>query len=182
MIHVEISGTEEVTARLTGMAGALGELRPAWEEIHRVFMNFEQEIFKSEGAYVGSKWKPLSPLYAAWKLRKYGSLPILRVTGELMRSFTEADHPAHVFRVTEKSVEMGSTDFKARYHQTGTLGKRQAAINRWAPGKRHTRSAEGRFRALSGMPPRPPLKPFSRAEGTMITDILLAHVLRGGQQ
>lgn len=179
MIKVEVEGFEAVSLRLDGMNARLADLTPAWDEVHQVFLRFEQELFNSEGAYVGERWRPLSPRYAAEKLRKYGDLPILRVTGELMRSFTEPEHESHVYRPTSTGVEMGSRDFKARYHQTGTLMKRKAIIERWKPGQRHGRGRGGRFTTLSGMPPRPPLKPFSRAEGQMIVDILLAHVLRG---
>lgn len=173
-------GQEVVSLKLDGMNARLSDLTPAWDEVHKVFMRFEQELFNSEGSYVGEKWKPLSPRYAAEKLRRYGSLPILRVTGELMRSYVEPGHESHVYRPTPTSAEMGSKDFKARYHQTGTLMKRKATIERWKPGQRHGRGQGGRFTPLSGMPPRPPVKPFSRVEGQMIVDILLAHVLRGG--
>lgn len=180
MIGLEYSGAEEVQVRLDGMYYRLGDLTAAWNKIHRVFMRFEREVFTSEGSYVGEPWKPLSPRYAAYKLRRYGALPILRVTGHLMKSFTQAGHESHVFRVTATSVEMGSRDFKARYHQEGTKAQRTTAIKRLPQGQRMRRGAQGRFARLEGMPARPPLKEFSRVEGEMVTDILLAHVLRGG--
>jgi len=57
-------------------------------------------IFKSEGRYAGIEWKPLTPKYHAYKIKKGFSEKILHRTTTLSRSFT--------YRTLKNSVEIGT--------------------------------------------------------------------------
>jgi len=58
------------------------------------------------------RWAPLSPKYAAWKKRHYGSLPKLILTGAMRDSFT--------YQVTPRTLRVESKVKYWTYHQTGT--------------------------------------------------------------
>lgn len=71
--------------------------------------------FVSEGGAFGHGWAPLAPSTIA---RKRGP-GILVETGELMNSLTIRGAPGNVFRVTSNSLEVGSSNPKAGWHQRG---------------------------------------------------------------
>ena len=112
-------------AQLTGdIAGFLGEvseqgaraqdvspvLDGAAHDLHNEHM---RSIFLSEGGESrDGRWRPLSPNSA----RGPG---ILRQTGDLMRSYSERSHSAHVYTVGKLSVEAGSRHRFARIHEFG---------------------------------------------------------------
>lgn len=151
MINVEVqAGGLEVYLR--GVAEALSDLTPAWAEIHDVLLRFEEVVFASEGKYASADWVPLSPRYAAWKLRTHGALPILQLDGALVKSLTIRDDPAHVFRSAPTWAEFGTRVRYARAHQSG-----------WPP---------------ANLPARPPIPPITREQGEAIGDVILGHVLK----
>ncbi len=149
-ITMDSAGTEKMLGRLDV---ALGDLRPVWPTIHRIVLDFFKARFRSEGAYAGARWVPLSPAYAAWKRRHYGDKPILQLTGRLLASSTEEDHAEHVYRVGPSFMEAGTS---------------------WAPSPWvHQRGVP-----KHNLPARPILVAPSRAEGERIVDAILAFLLR----
>lgn len=59
----------------------------------------------------GKPWKSLTPGYQKWKTGRYGSLPILRLTGKML--------DGAVIKYDKSSYVVETTDYGA-YHQFGT--------------------------------------------------------------
>jgi len=172
MINIRMDAAT-MQAAIEGMQSNLSDLRPAWRQVHQVLLRFEREVFRSEGAYTGRPWQPLTPEYAARKQSRWGRRPILQASQRMFRSFTDAGHDEHVFEMTPTRMIFGSRVFYARYHQDGTRARRTGV-----PRTPLQRSASGQLMRRPGMAPRPPLPLITRAEGEQIVDILTAHALR----
>lgn len=67
-----------------------------------------------------SRWPALSPGYAAWKRRHYGSLPILTREGTLRASLNRTAGPGAVREVESGFLRYGTAVPYAAYHQNGT--------------------------------------------------------------
>lgn len=79
----------------------------------------KHDVFDSEGAALFGKWRKLSPVYAAWKAKRFPGAKILVQSGTMKNSF-------------RKRIEMGkrliidNTDQKFPWHQLGMgVPKRQ---------------------------------------------------------
>jgi hypothetical protein len=145
-----------LNAVLKGIEGALTDLRPAWGDVDKIVAKFMAEVFRAEGAYAGSKWKPLNKAYAVQKARKWGAKPILQASGALMRSFVNADDPDHVMRVGPTFGEFGSRKRYAKAHHFG-----------YPP---------------NNLPSRPLLRRFTKIEGEMVVDAILAHIFKAARR
>lgn len=77
-------------------------------------------VFALEGAFGGKRWAPLSPRYAAWKVRMVGNRPILVFSDQLRESLTE--RPMGVEVLGTDFYEFGTDDRTAKWHQEGTRG------------------------------------------------------------
>lgn len=75
-------------------------------------------VFATQGAFPGPPWRPLSPRYAAWKIRMVGPRPILVFSGELRDSLTSV--PMGVEIMGPNFYEFGTADPVAKFHQHGT--------------------------------------------------------------
>lgn len=146
--------SRELETRLTGLAGALKDLRPVWPDIHKIFLDFMVQVFAKEGAFGDppDRWAPLNPQYAAWKHRHYPGRPILQREGTLMASLTQEQAPHHVYRVGPGFMETGTSVAYARAHQ-------------WGYPPRH-------------LPARPMIKGFTKAEGERMADAVLTYLLK----
>jgi phage gpG-like protein len=115
-LHFEMFGSTQIDRTLQNLE-KVADMRPAWAELKRRFLNAERRQFSSEGAYGGARWSPLSPAYGAWKARHAPGKPILQLSGELMRSLTQGPE----IDVEEPSYAIfGSAVDYGRYHQHGT--------------------------------------------------------------
>lgn len=83
------------------------------------------EQFKTEGAVGGKKWAPLAPVTVRLRKRRgHGRGGILRDTNPLWASLTKLGlGPDAVKRVTNSTLERGTTVPYARWHQTGYMSK-----------------------------------------------------------
>lgn len=119
MIHLfgEVLGSAQLDRALTRIESASQNLTEPLEEVGDEFRAIEAEHFDAEGP----GWAPLSPKYAARKLRLYGDKPILRATDKLYRSMTIKGAEGNVSRVQPMSAEFGTSIFYAIFHQTGTV-------------------------------------------------------------
>lgn len=160
MIRIEFR--DGMTGVLRGVTAGVEDLRGAWERVHRILLGLWRETFASEGAYAGDRWAPLSPRYAAWKLRTHGSLPILRLTGRLGSSLTEPSHAEHVFISTPTLMEAGTS----------------VPVYPWV----HQKGSENLFGRGIHLPARPPLADPTQAEGEMIVDAVLAAIYERARQ
>lgn len=116
-LEAKVEGVSAVSARLGRVERQLKDWRPLWEKIRGDFIAIEREQFATQGARGGSAWRPLEPGYARWKATVRPGKPILQFDGDLLESFTGgADF---IYRPTADSVTLGSSEFKAQYHQSG---------------------------------------------------------------
>lgn len=77
------------------------------------------EVIASEGAANGTKWKPLSPAYAAQKAKKYPGRGIMEASGRLSKSFrSKTQRFGPVNRLT-----VFNTDPKFVFHQSSAARK-----------------------------------------------------------
>lgn len=116
---VEVLGDDALVARLVAMRDRARHNEPPLEEWGGMLATQTAEAFATQGASLGvpgTPWKPLSPAYAAWKL-KHGYRPeILRRTDELMHS---VDHrPMMIDEVGPLSATFGTAVPYAKYHQS----------------------------------------------------------------
>lgn len=145
-----------LTATLHGINDALTDLRPAFKEVHTIFLEFERKVFETEGGYASSEWVPLSPSYAAYKDRVYGHRSIMR-RGEdrLFKSLTNAADGDHIYINGPSFVEMGTRVLYARAHQYG-------------------------YERMN-LPSRPLIPKFTREEGERVVDAIMAHLFKAAR-
>jgi hypothetical protein len=141
-----------LNATLQGIQGALSDLRPVWGDVDRIVAKFMSQVFHAEGAYAGSKWKPLNKAYAVQKARKWGAKSILQASGALMRSFVNTGDMDHVMRVGPTFGEFGSRRSYAKAHHFG-----------YPP---------------HNLPSRLLLRRFTKVEGEMVVDAIMAHIFK----
>jgi len=150
-VGVDKSGLE---IKLRGLEQGLRDLAPVWPKVHEILLAFMKQHFASEGTYAGVRWRVLSPNYARWKAKHYPGKKILQLRGDLYGSLTQPRHASHVFRSGPSFMEFGTSDWKARIHQTGSL-------------------------KIANRPPRRIVLPkLTKAEGEQIVDVMLAFMLR----
>ncbi len=87
-----VEGVNDLIDRFEKVRRGVVDLRQlgTWDWAISTFQKVQKSIFDSEGAAAGSRWKALTPAYAAVKARRYGSQPILQATGKMYREFTSA--------------------------------------------------------------------------------------------
>lgn len=107
-VAVDDSGFRHALERLRARAG---HLQPAFADIAGRLLLATQQRFERQRGPDGSAWKPLSARTLAQRARKRQSGPILRISGDLYRSYTQ--------RADDDSAEVGSNWPYARIHQLG---------------------------------------------------------------
>jgi len=100
MFTYEVEGMNDLLASFKDVERGMLDFRQlgTWKAVRSEFYKIQKEIFASEGA---GKWQALSPKYAAIKLKKYGTKPILQASGEMYKEFT-----SDTGNVTETAQEM----------------------------------------------------------------------------
>lgn len=146
---------EDLKITLHGITDALGDLRPAWKDVHNIFMEFEKKVFETEGGYASADWEPLSPAYAAYKERTYGAKTIMRRSDRLYKSLTSGSHSEHYYQSGPSFMEVGTRTLYARAHQFGY--------------------------AKMGLPARPLIPKITREEGERIVDAILIHLFKSAR-
>jgi phage gpG-like protein len=128
-VRMEVLGEVQLHRRLDGMIDRVQDLRPAFERIAAHLERTFEQAFASSGATGGTGvWTPLSPRYAAWKLRKVGPKPILTFSGRLRRSMTQSRARGAVREILPLEMRFGTSVVVGRrrrwnlgaLHQTGT--------------------------------------------------------------
>lgn len=121
LITVEAGSVQHVTRALSAVERRVSDLRPAMERVGEAIYAHEREVFATEGAATaGGRWAPLSPRYAAWKARQAPGRTILQLTGAMMESLIRPGATHSIYRVTDDSIEVGTSDPKVIRHQQGT--------------------------------------------------------------
>jgi len=119
-ISITLDGVGTINKRINKVSKSIKDISPSFKKIAQDFRETEGKVFSGQGAY-GSRpgWIPLAPLYKEWKSRHYPGKPILQVTGDLRNSLAEKGKN-HVEIITNKSLTIGSSDPKMKWHQKGT--------------------------------------------------------------
>lgn len=146
----------DLTMTLHGISDALTDLRPAFKEVHSIFLEFEKKVFETEGAYASAEWVPLNPSYAAYKDRVYGKQSIMmRGENKLFKSLTSASSADHIYSTGPGFIEMGTRVLYARAHQFG-------------------------YERMN-LPARPLIPKFTREEGERVVDAIMAHLFKSAK-
>jgi phage gpG-like protein len=115
-VGVDVIGDEKVNTMLLAMRARAKNFEPALRQIGDVLRLHNAAQFATEGMQGGKKWDPLSPKYAAWKLKQVGPRPILQFTGRLMEDLTGS--PMAIEHYTADSAEWGTDAPYAVFHQS----------------------------------------------------------------
>lgn len=116
-INVSIIGAETINAAINNMIGRITDLSPAFASIRDSFWGIEEEQFSSEGGFSGG-WKELSPSYSAWKESVAAGMPILQLSGALMRSLTGQTGDS-ITQIDPMEARFGTTLPRGAKHQDG---------------------------------------------------------------
>jgi phage gpG-like protein len=114
---MRVDGVQLIDRELLAMTERIENVFPAFEAIATLFAEGEKKQFESEGEWGSGTWSPLSPKYAAWKLRRFPGTKILERTGALKTSLTT--RPFGIEQITARSMRLGSAVPYGRYHQDG---------------------------------------------------------------
>ena len=122
-LDVTVEGADDVKRRFNGMLQRAERTRPLFEQISDDFRAQSDQVWRTQGAATGRRWKRLNPDYLKRKIRKGLGSGILENTskrgGILRRSLTRARAKGSMQRVTRDSVELGTRIGIARIHQQG---------------------------------------------------------------
>lgn len=122
-VSIQVTGGEALSNAFKDVESGMLDLRKlsTWKVVAAEFRTILKEIFAGEGT--GSKsghWAPLSQPYAAYKLRRWGEVPILQASGRMYESLTKRGDKDAVYEETASELTMGTQIPYSRYHQTGT--------------------------------------------------------------
>lgn len=118
-IEITVAGVNTLKAELTALIKRVDNPREALLALIEDFHQIEIEQFETEGARGGTRWAPLSPEYAGRKARQGYSGGILVRKGTLRRSLTQRGARFSRTTIRRRSLEIGTSDPVALYHQFG---------------------------------------------------------------
>jgi phage gpG-like protein len=102
---------DDVALRFKEIGGLLGDLQPVLQEYAEYLIDEHiPEQFRRQG--FPRRWARLSSIYALWKLRRHGRLPILVLSGKMRRGFS--------YEVGKRVMRITNTQKYWVYHQYGT--------------------------------------------------------------
>ncbi len=118
-IGIEILG-EKRFIRAFSRIQDVRDLSPAYNLLYEDFKEIEKEIFDREGS--SRKFKPLTPKYAAWKMKRFPGRKIMVLTGAL-RGAMVGGGPGSVKVVRPKravfGVDENAIPYARRHQRTG---------------------------------------------------------------
>jgi hypothetical protein len=135
-VTVDVEGLTEVNRILRRMGDRAVNLRPAFERIADNLEGHVGQIFRSRGAHIRKRWRPLraSTLFMrrqrwGYYKREPGPRPsTLRWTGRLASSFRQGS-PDHTRRISRTNLVWGSRDERApKHHQGGGVLPKRTLI------------------------------------------------------
>lgn len=116
-----VSGVPEVVAALSKVTRGIGDLRQlgTWKMVRSEFQKVVSEQFAAEGRGQSGKWKRLKPSYAAVKLKRWGSQPILQASGRGYKALTSSNGDS-IFEEQPQEATFGTSLAYMGFHQKGT--------------------------------------------------------------
>lgn len=115
----EVSGDKQLVRSLSRFGDDLKDMRPAFNEIIKLFQRIEKKQFDSEGSHGSGGWPDLNATYALWKSKNFPGKPILQRTQRLVFSLVK-DTQDTVKVMKPMEFRMGTKVPYAIYHQEGT--------------------------------------------------------------
>jgi hypothetical protein len=117
-ITITAFGETEMARNLLRFKERAEDMRPAFDEIHRDFLEMEGKQFQGQGVFSGG-WEPLAMSTLEAK-RRLGIDPRIMFgpTGDLFSSLTTSTDPNHIYRTTMDEMFIGSAVDYGRYHQS----------------------------------------------------------------
>lgn len=116
-ISVRVEGAGKAVAAFdeveTGIQNPRGPLQTVLREV--MYPAVAERFAQS-----GPGWKPLSPLYAAYKRQRFGNQPILVATGKMRDALTGKSGSVYTVAQNWIQIRIDQATPYARYHQTGT--------------------------------------------------------------
>ena len=119
MFELTVKGERKFFAALDRLAEAAADVRETpegWQPHVDLRLDYERRHLDSEGA---GGWAPLNDAYAGWKQERVGDRPILYFSGRMDRSLTEEGAAGYVRDEAADSLQVGTSDLKARRHHEG---------------------------------------------------------------
>lgn len=117
MIETQVIGEDVVAQELGAMMRRARDFRTVWKRFGDVFRQHNRAQFGTQGLQGGKPWAPLSPAYAAWKVKVVGPQNILEFSGRLKRSLTGTRMAIEHY--TPVAAEYGTDVEYAVHHQYG---------------------------------------------------------------
>jgi hypothetical protein len=96
----------------------IGDISKAFEKFVPYFQESREGWLLAGRTVDGKRFAPLSPLYAARKLRKYGPKPILVASGKMLAALKGGPGWSH--KISAKELQIDLDIPYASYHQDGT--------------------------------------------------------------
>jgi phage gpG-like protein len=133
-LSISIPGAETLSVTLSRFKDIVTDMRPFWEgPFKTIWYEDQRRQFATEGLATGGSWARLTPLYEVVKAKRFPGQPILTATGRLRAGMTSPDGPDSVWKPGEKSIDVGTTDPIASFHQLGTPHMKARPILRMQP-------------------------------------------------
>src|SRR5690349_2875717 len=113
----EVEGVTQLSRRLEGLSANTRNLTvPFRKSADTLVRTFSRDVFSTQGAVIGEKWKRLSPYTVAQKARQgFPPDPLIR-TGKMQRSFTSI--------VSSNRAVVYNTASYFKYHQSNQPRKK----------------------------------------------------------
>lgn len=116
-MDLEVFGEKQLSRELLRVGANASDMRPAFDDVHALFLKVEEKQFSTQGAAYSGGWKPLAPATVKHKLRHSLDPRILHATLRLRKSLTNKTHVDHVFRSSADEMFVGSRVPYGAVHQ-----------------------------------------------------------------
>ena len=115
----------EITHNLDEISSDLDEIRQKIANLskfhrERVIPMLHREI---DEIFEEEPWVSLHPRYAAWKAKRYPGQTILKLKGDLHRSYTQSNAPGAIREISGMDLDFGTNIEYAAYHEYEDLAE-----------------------------------------------------------
>lgn len=118
-LDLETFGEKQFSREILRVGANAADMRPAFDEVHELFLEVEERQFSSQGAAYSGGWKPLAPSTVSYKASAGLDPRILHATLRLRKSLTDRTHKDHIYRASADEMFVGSAVPYGPPHQKG---------------------------------------------------------------
>lgn len=116
-LDLDTFGEKQFSREILRVGRNAGDMKPAFDQVHDLFLEVERRQFSSQGGAYSGGWKPLAPSTVSYKSRAGLDPRILHATLRMRSSLTEEAHPDHVYRASADDMFVGTKVPYAGVHQ-----------------------------------------------------------------